>query len=475
MLLTACAGNTGGNKAGADAVTIEPMGTEDEASLRVMFWDEQSFMSQYGNLFLSKFPNVDIQVARTDSLYAYEGGGQPVKMTEYLKEQQPDVLMLDPAQYAELLEAGELVELETMINKDGYDVEGMHPAVIELIKEVSGGRLYGLAPTFNSLALYYNIDLFRRYGIEPPTDRMSWADVLQLAGRFPTTGNAEERVYGLSGDTPEKFNLIWQIGTGLGLNFADPSAKQITLNTPAWRGVFETVLGGIRAGSLYMPASYQGEMSYAEYLQGDLFVGGRSAMTLNGPWLIQKLNEAEQELKDIAPVNWAVVTVPVDPSNPDVSGSFSLGTIFAIRADSPNKSAAWEFIKYVNGDEYAKIQSRTVSGDFLTRTAHIKEHDGKSLEPFYALKPRPPAANPLNVMPAGFLGQFGMLLEEEIQAVLDDKKTLDEALAAMETRGQSALDEAYVEETQQRQEAEAGTEAGAGAVGGAEAGAGEGA
>ncbi len=461
MLLSACAGNSGGSKAGADGMAIAPMDREDEATLRVMYWDEQSFMSQYGNLFLSKFPNVDFEVARTDSLYAYEGGGQPVKLTEYLKEQQPDVLLLDPDQYAELFEAGELVELETMIGKDGFDLEGMHPAVIELVKEISGGRLYGLAPTFNSLALYYNIDLFQRYGIDPPTDRMSWADVLQLAGRFPTSGNAEERVYGLSGDTPEKFNLVWQIGTGLGLSFTDPGAKKITLNTPAWRGVFETVLGGIQAGSLYMPAGYQGEMSYADYLQGDLFVSGRSAMTLNGPWLIQKIEEAQHELKKAEPVNWAIVTVPVDPSNPDVSGSFSLGTIFAIRADSPNKSAAWEFIKYLNGDEYAKIQSKTVSGDFLTRTAHIKEHDGKSLEPFYMLKPRPPIANPINVMPASFLGPFGMLLEEEIQAVLDNKKTLDEALAAMESRGQTALDEAYVAEAQQRQETEAGTGDGA--------------
>src|SRR5690606_23647078 len=102
--------------------------------------------------------------------------------------------------YAQLVEEGGVMELETMIKKDGFDTDGMHPAVIELLKEQGGGQLYGLAPTFSSSALFYNADLFEEHGIEPPSDRMSWQDVMQLAARFPTGGSEEERIYGFSTD-----------------------------------------------------------------------------------------------------------------------------------------------------------------------------------------------------------------------------------------------------------------------------------
>ncbi|GIQ71163.1 hypothetical protein XYCOK13_39870 [Xylanibacillus composti] len=47
------------------------------------------------------------------------------------------------------------------------------------------GRLYGLAPFFQSHAIYYNIDLFDRYGIPYPNDKMTWKEILELASRFP--------------------------------------------------------------------------------------------------------------------------------------------------------------------------------------------------------------------------------------------------------------------------------------------------
>jgi len=63
-----------------------------------------------------------------------------------------------------------------------------------------GGKLYGLAPTFNSKALFYNVDLFGEYGIDPPTDSMSWEEVLNLARRFPKDGDPETKAYGLTVD-----------------------------------------------------------------------------------------------------------------------------------------------------------------------------------------------------------------------------------------------------------------------------------
>lgn len=53
-----------------------------------------------------------------------------------------------------------------------------------------------MAPSISTRALFYNKDLFDRYGVPYPTNAMTWDDVLALAKRFPTKGEGEGRIYG---------------------------------------------------------------------------------------------------------------------------------------------------------------------------------------------------------------------------------------------------------------------------------------
>ena len=48
-----------------------------------------------------------------------------------------------------------------------------------------------------------------------------------------------------------------------------------------------------------------------------------------------------------------VAAAPVNPAKPDESAYVKLSEIYAISADSPNKRAAWEFVKFVNWPEMA--------------------------------------------------------------------------------------------------------------------------
>ena len=45
---------------------------------------------------------------------------------------------------------------------------------MELLRKPVGGGLFALAPRFDNLALYYNIDLFNEHGVDPPRDGMNW-------------------------------------------------------------------------------------------------------------------------------------------------------------------------------------------------------------------------------------------------------------------------------------------------------------
>jgi multiple sugar transport system substrate-binding protein len=95
-------------------------------------------------------------------------------------------------------------------------------------------------------------------------------------------------------------------------------------------------------------------------------------------------------------------------------------------------------VKYINGDEYARIQSRTVQ-NLLTRTAHIKDKNGHNLSAFYKLKPDPDRYKSLQTIPNSFFQPFSAMANAEIAAVLDGKSTLDDALRNIQEKGQVEL------------------------------------
>ncbi len=49
---------------------------EQTSSFKIMFWDEQYFFQQYGDLFAIGHPNVNIEVVNMNSIYNSSNGEQ---------------------------------------------------------------------------------------------------------------------------------------------------------------------------------------------------------------------------------------------------------------------------------------------------------------------------------------------------------------------------------------------------------------
>lgn len=164
---------------------------DQEATLKVLHYDESQFFREYGELLYAKYPHLEIEVVSTNSLYP--SNPEPdfdyqEAFNRFVEERNPDLLMLAEYQYQEFYEHGRLLNLEPKIEADGYDIETIASGVIDLLRERAGGQLHGLAPSFNSQALFYNPALFDQYGIPHPTDHMTWEEVFELARQFPTGG-----------------------------------------------------------------------------------------------------------------------------------------------------------------------------------------------------------------------------------------------------------------------------------------------
>ncbi|MDF2927335.1 MAG: extracellular solute-binding protein [Paenibacillaceae bacterium] len=422
---------------------------EDQATITVMYYDESAFFTEYGNLFYSKYPNIDIEVLSTQGIYK-PGEDYLTQYRKFVSEKQPDVIMSSTGVFESLAADGQFLDLDLLVNRDGFQVDQYYPGMLDALRTMGGGKLYGLAPRFSSTALYYNKDLFEQHGIAPPEDGMSWKDVFELAKRFPAGGTDKERIYGFSTDSHQ--NGVFYFGQSLastyGLNFMDFGQKKITIQTKLWEEVFGLAIDALQSGALNSrkdPAAPAAPVMYEDYLMQNLFVAGRSAMTVDHSYLMTNLNQAKNRLTGTPAVNWEIVTAPVDPAAPDISRSVNWNQLFSVRAGSANASAAWELVKYINGEDYAKVMSRSQpTNGLLSRISYNKDKEGRNLEPFYKLKAKIETMDTASVykIPDSFYQTFVNLANQELDLVMDGKKSLSEALGAIQAQGQAQLDAA---------------------------------
>ena len=108
----------------------------------------------------------------------------------------PDVLMLDNPDLQQIAATGALAPLDEFgLSADGY-AEGVVDA------STYKGKLYGLQPITNTIALFYNKDILDKAGVKPPK---TW-DELRATAKKLTRG----KQYGIAFSAPATYEGTWQ-------------------------------------------------------------------------------------------------------------------------------------------------------------------------------------------------------------------------------------------------------------------------
>ncbi|MBP1990871.1 ABC transporter substrate-binding protein [Paenibacillus eucommiae] len=416
---------------------FKAVGENEKAMIKVLCQDESEFYSQYGSLFLAEYPNIEVQVIST-------AGNPSQDIDAIIEAEKPDVLILDTSQYEKYANGGYLYDLDAAIRQGQFDLAGILPAVTDSIKDMSGGKLYGLAPRFSSQALYYNKDSFDRYSVPYPKDKMSWEEVLELAQRFPREDDAGERTYGFMFNRYDAnpYNSALTIGFGKGLSYFDLDTMQMTIDTEEWKKVFQLAFDVIQSGAVYEPPEQNGfipGMGQKEEMEQDPFFGGKTAMMISANDFMAQLKRAKSYLKDRMP-EWDIVSVPVDQQNPDVGNVLWIRDIFTIHAQSANVEAAWAFVSYINSDTFARVTAKAqINGTMPARAAFLKDDEGHNLEAFTALKPNPNIQKGSGEVPQSFFLAFGAMAEQETKLAYKGEQSLETALANIQQKGQALL------------------------------------
>ncbi|TDF96623.1 ABC transporter substrate-binding protein [Paenibacillus piri] len=440
--------------------------TNTERVLRVAtsfgYGDDEYFRQQFTEVFEFANPNIKLEMISTadESMRygRYDPNKKPADPMEKLKEvmqgdNPPDVVMVNYEQLEDLIGGNLLMQLDPMITKDKFDTSDMVPAVIDGLKKVGDNKLYALAPTFNSSALIFNKQMFDEAGVSYPKDKMTWDETFDLGKRL-TKGEGDNRKYGFSFSTQSMGDMFYSMQQAytlpLQLSMFDEKGEKMTVDTDQWEKVWKRMVQLSQdkiTPQQQEPAAMKSRVMNASGedfnpFQFDDFLSGRVAMSIINYGQISQINNANknaQSIKGFTPIDWDVVTMPVHPEAPEVGGQIGMNGIMGINTKAQNVDDAWKFIKFINGEDWARLKS-TSSYNIVTRKKYIKPKDGVQfhMEAFTTLTPAPQVdgkvfrSNP-NIYPAQDIGR--RLFNDVVQG----KMQVREALKKWQTDGDAML------------------------------------
>ena len=118
-----------------------------------------------------------------------------------------------------------------------------------------------------------------------------------------------------------------------------------------------------------------------------------------------------------------------------------MNDIFAIPTNAGQAEAAWEFINYVCGADYARLLPNVNTEELPARMP--SEWEDELLKPFYQLdRITHTTVNTLRSLPTPVIQKMDEILKKYMADMLSGKTTVAEVLQAMESELQATLDAA---------------------------------
>ncbi|WP_193556245.1 ABC transporter substrate-binding protein [Paenibacillus ginsengarvi] len=387
----------------------------EQYAITVMYYSDQSFIDKYGKYFMKKFPTIKLIMIPYPAVRVNED--IVAIMSEYVKQHNPDILFLpNYGVYRDFARSGKLTALDEWITIDRYPLEDYHQGVLDVLRSADERSIYGLSPTFTSRVLFYNKELFDSNNIPYPSNHMTWMELFKLASVF-------KQGKGLELESNKSYDLLKELGTRQGLTMLNNNGTSARLNTPEWKGVWETAATAYRYQNL-QTNNPNGQPS---------FLKGTSAMFLANSYNMENIPSS---------ISWGVVTEPIDSNREKSSYSLYLDGIFAVhsQADERNKLAAWEFIKYINSEEMASILLEERPNTPTSRKNSFMQYNNK--EKASALYGLTSWTRPvLEKVPQRFFNSLETIAVEKLDGVITGSVSIEDALMDLQTEAEKILSE----------------------------------
>ncbi|TNJ63170.1 extracellular solute-binding protein [Paenibacillus hemerocallicola] len=339
VFVTACSGG-GGSAGTGEAPGKQAAAKADEPASLVVYSNSgdsvESWNDRFGNALKQKFPNYTIK---------YIQKTKEVGLKELLTNGETIDLYWDSiGGFASTLADSSLqYDMTELMKARGVNFSKMEPTVADSVKLIDPAKVYGIPVFNNNMVLYYNKDVFDRFGVPYPKDGMTWTETNKLAEKL--TRHDGKQYIGLSSSQTHMLLM-----NQLSIPFVDPAKSSPTIaSDERWKQFFDTVFVG--------PAQAPG---YKEYMEAhknvipyrDEFLKEKEVGMF--AWLSSIIFVYPEEFKSM---NWDMVSLPTFEKLPN-TGSQAYPTYFTVTSMSKQKEQAMNVIEYLISEDMQKQLSR---------------------------------------------------------------------------------------------------------------------
>ncbi len=350
LTLSACGGG-GGNDAGGAApeeVSADDVQAALETGGDLTVWAWEPTLEKVVEDFEAEYPNVNI-----DLVNAGTGNDQYTALQNAIAAGSgvPDVAQVEYYALPQFALAESVKDLTGYGAGDLQDT--FSPGPWSSVQANEG--IYGLPMDSGPMALFYNTDVFEKYGVEVPT---TWEEYVEAAR---TLHEADPNVYiaNDTGDAGFATSLIWQAGgqpyqvdgTDVTVNFSDEGSTKFA---ETWQQLLDE--------DLLAPISSWSD----EWYQG---LGNGTIATLStGAWMPGNFTSGIPQ----AAGQWRAAPLPQWEEGQTASAENG-GSSLTIPAASEQGALAYAFLDYANvGDG---VQTRIDGGAFPATSAQLQSEE----------------------------------------------------------------------------------------------------
>jgi multiple sugar transport system substrate-binding protein len=237
---------------------------------------------------------------------------------------------MDAPLYLDYQSRGVLLNLQPYLDKNPDLLKGVYPQTLDAYKTSQG--MFGLPRDFQTIALFYNKDMFDAAGVAYPTGDWTYDDLRNAAKQLTKDTNNDGKIdqFGFYSDLWD-MELIWSEGIwAYGGDILNADHTKTLIGEPKARQVWQ-----LFHDMMFEDKSWPDSNTAGEY-GGDPFLAGVAAMTTIGHWVVPGYSDVK--------FKWDVAPMPKGPAGQATSVN-SAG--FVVAKDSKSPDAAFEFLKYV--------------------------------------------------------------------------------------------------------------------------------
>lgn len=305
---------------------------------------EAIFNDMYGDALRRKFPDVQLR-------YLPVSGG--AKLQEVLASNTTVDLIFDSIGAQNNLKNAQIqVDLNPFIQTYGIDLGKFEQSTIDFQRRNGNGAMLGLPVWTATAGLYYNKEIFDKFGVGYPKDGMTWPEAVELSKRLTRQEGGTQYIGFVT--SMQSHAMTNQLGA----KPVDPQTGKVLLENDQWKTLLGSLLPFYEQADNYWTSS-------------NITIAAQRAMFEKDRTAAMYTNYGGGTPP--ADMNWDVVTVPEYTQAPGV-GPQSYPAYLSISSLSKNPHLAFEMIEYLVSEEYQLENTRKGRATVLNAPEILKQY-----------------------------------------------------------------------------------------------------